>query len=54
MAEQSHAWRLVEWRGGRLLLNPGSVGRRRFKLPLTLARLTVTEGRLVPEIVAVE
>ncbi len=42
------------WRGGCLLLNPGAVGRRRFKLPLTLARVTVLEGRLVPEILACE
>jgi len=44
----------LEWRGGRLLLNPGAVGQRRFRLPLTMARLTIAEGRLVPEIVAVE
>jgi hypothetical protein len=44
----------LEWRGARLLLNPGAVGQRRFKLPLTMARLTVHEGRLVPEIIAVE
>ncbi len=44
----------LEWRSGCLLLNPGAVGARRFKLPLTMARLTVTDGRLIPEIVAVE
>lgn len=44
----------LEWRGGRLLLNPGAAGQRRFKLPLTMARLTVHEGRVVPEIVAVD
>lgn len=44
----------LEWRGGCLLLNPGAVGRRRFKLPLTMARVTVRDGRLVPEILAVE
>ncbi len=44
----------LEWRGGCLLLNPGAVGARRFKLPLTLALVRVTDGRLVPEIVAVE
>ena len=31
----------LAWRGGCLLLNPGAAGRRRFKLPLTLARITV-------------
>ena len=44
----------LEWRGGCLLLNPGAVGPRRFKLPLTMALVTIDSGRLVPEIVAVE
>lgn len=44
----------LEWRGGCLLLNPGAVGPRRFKLPLTMAFVTIDDGRLVPEIVAVE
>ena len=44
----------LEWRGGCLLLNPGAVGPRRFKLPLTMAFVTVVDGRLVPEIVSVE
>ena len=44
----------LEWRGGCLLLNPGAVGPRRFKLPLTMAIVTVDDGRLVPEIVSVE
>ncbi len=44
----------LEWRSGCLLLNPGAVGPRRFKLPLTMALVTVDSGRLVPEIVAVE
>lgn len=44
----------LEWRGSCLLLNPGAVGPRRFKLPLTMAIVTVAEGRLVPEIVSVE
>lgn len=44
----------LEWRGACLLLNPGSCGPRRFSYPLTLAILTVSDGRLVPEILAVE
>lgn len=44
----------LEWRGACLLLNPGAVGKRRFKLPLTMARVTLREGRMIPEIVAVE
>ncbi len=44
----------MTWQGACLLLNPGSCGPRRFSYPLTLAIVTVTEGRLVPEILAVE
>lgn len=44
----------IGWHGECLLLNPGACGRRRFGLPLTVARLTVTGGRLVPELLAVE
>lgn len=44
----------LEWQGSCLLLNPGACGARRFSLPLTLAIVTVREGRLVPEIFAVE
>jgi putative phosphoesterase len=44
----------MEWRGRCLLLNPGASGARRFHLPLTLAILTIADGRLVPEIRAVE
>jgi putative phosphoesterase len=41
----SHAPR-VEERNGVLFLNPGSAGPRRFRLPITLARLSLEEGRL--------
>jgi putative phosphoesterase len=44
----------LEWRGACLLLNPGASGPRRFSYPLTLAILTVSDGRIVPEILAVE
>src|SRR6185436_20521814 len=36
--------------GGVLYLNPGSAGRRRFKLPITLATLEVTCEGMRPEI----
>ncbi|MFJ2482723.1 metallophosphoesterase family protein [Pseudomonas sp. NPDC087598] len=42
---------LIEWRGDRLYLNPGSAGRRRFKLPVTLALLDVTSEALQPELI---
>ncbi len=44
----------LEWRGSCLLLNPGAVGPRRFHLPLTLAILTVTDRRIIPEILSIE
>jgi putative phosphoesterase len=44
----------LAWQGSCLWLNPGSCGPRRFHLPLTLAILTVVDGRIVPEIRAVE
>lgn len=42
---------LIEWRGDRLYLNPGSAGRRRFKLPVTLALLDVTPDALEPQLI---
>jgi putative phosphoesterase len=41
----------AEVRDGVLYLNPGSAGPRRFSLPVTVARLTITAGQLSPEIV---
>jgi uncharacterized protein len=40
----------IETVGGVLYLNPGSAGRRRFNLPITLATLEVTPGGLRPEV----
>ena len=40
----------IETVRGVLYLNPGSAGRRRFKLPITLATLDVTPDGLRPEI----
>jgi uncharacterized protein len=41
----------IETRGGVLWLNPGSAGPRRFRLPITLARVVVRGPELKPEIV---
>jgi putative phosphoesterase len=41
----------VEERQGVLYLNPGSAGRRRFHLPVTLALLTLERGAARAEIV---
>ncbi|WP_223455709.1 MULTISPECIES: metallophosphoesterase family protein [unclassified Pseudomonas] len=38
----------IEWRGEQLFLNPGSAGRRRFKLPVTLALLEITPTSIEP------
>jgi len=38
-------------RDGLLFLNPGSAGPRRFKLPITLAKLCVDGERVEPEII---
>ncbi len=42
---------LIEWRKAVLYMNPGSAGPRRFRLPVTIGRITVEENRLHPEII---
>jgi putative phosphoesterase len=42
----------IEWRGARLYLNPGSAGRRRFSLPVTLVVMEVTAAAIETEWVA--
>jgi len=41
----------ISEKNGILYLNPGSAGPRRFKLPVTLARIVIKQGRLHAEIV---
>jgi putative phosphoesterase len=41
----------IERRGGVLYVNPGSAGPRRFKLPVSLARLSVVDGALEAELI---
>ena len=43
---------LIEWRGATLYVNPGSAGRRRFKLPVTLALLEVLGTSIEPRLIA--
>jgi hypothetical protein len=38
---------------GVLYFNPGSAGPRRFRLPVTIGRLTVLDGRVSGEIVEI-
>ena len=42
---------VIERRGGVLFLNPGSAGPRRFRLPVTVATLTLRSGRWMPRVV---
>ena len=44
----------VEERDGVLYLNPGSAGPRRFKLPISLARLTIARGRVRAKLVTLQ
>jgi len=53
IAGHSHQPRQEE-RDGVLYLNPGSAGPRRFKLPISLARLTVAGARVRAELVTLE
>ena len=39
-----------ETRAGVLYFNPGSAGPRRFKLPVTVGRITISEGKIEAEI----
>jgi len=43
---------LIEYKQHVLFLNPGSAGPRRFSLPVTVARLTITATAIHPEIIA--
>jgi putative phosphoesterase len=44
---------LIEHRDGILFLNPGSAGPRRFKLPISLARLTVQGSSVNAELLSI-
>ena len=44
----------VEDRDGVLYLNPGSAGPRRFKLPISLARLTIQHARVSAKLVTLQ
>ncbi len=43
-----------EWKNGVLYFNPGSAGPKRFKLPASVGRLLLTNGRVGSEIVKLE
>lgn len=41
----------MDERGGVLYFNPGSAGPRRFRLPISIGRITVAGGRLTGELI---
>ena len=41
----------IETKNGTLFFNPGSAGPRRFRLPITVGRMTAEYGKLRAEIV---
>ena len=41
-------------KNGVIYFNPGSAGPRRFALPVTLGRLRIKAGRLIPELIPIE
>jgi uncharacterized protein len=43
-----------EWRNGVLYFNPGSAGPRRFKLPVSVGRMTIEDGRIDSKILLLE
>ena len=45
---------LVEKRDGVLYINPGSAGPRRFRLPISIARLKIRDGELEAGIIEIE
>jgi len=40
-----------EWRGDTLLFNPGSAGPKRFSLPRGMGLLTITQGKVRPQLI---
>ena len=49
-----HSHKAAElWRDGLLYLNPGSVGPRRFSLPITMAYLLIEEGKITSKVIAI-
>ena len=44
----------IESRNGVIYLNPGSAGPRRFKLPVTLALVTLSESDITPRLIQVQ
>ena len=41
----------IDWRGNVLFINPGSAGPRRFRLPISVAMLTIFGASVVPRLI---
>jgi len=44
-------WPVVEWRDKVLFINPGSAGPRRFKLPVSVATLSIADATITPRLI---
>ena len=44
----------IEWRDSVLFVNPGSAGPRRFKLPVSVARLTISGQAVSPRLIELD
>jgi putative phosphoesterase len=42
------------FKGEVLYFNPGSAGPRRFSLPVSVGRINITNGKLIPELITLE
>jgi hypothetical protein len=45
---------LIEWRKGVLFFNPGSAGPRRFSLPISIGKIVIESGKLMPELIELQ
>lgn len=45
---------LIEWRKHVLFFNPGSAGPRRFRLPVSLGKIILNNGKLEPELIELQ
>jgi uncharacterized protein len=44
----------MRWKDGVLYVNPGSAGRRRFSLPISVGRLLVDDGKVTADLIEIE
>lgn len=45
---------LIEWRKHVLFFNPGSAGPRRFRLPVSVGKIILNNGKLEPELIELQ